>query len=234
MYDIVKNFKRPDKELLEAYSGMQAATLHEVMGKKGALTSDIRPVWPGTQVVGSALTVKCRAGDNLMLHKAVSIAKPGDILVVDVDGFLEAGIWGEIITVAAMEKGIVGIVTNGSVRDTVPIEDMGFAMFSKGISMKGTTKHNPGTINNTISIGGVVVNPGDIVVGDNDGVVVIPLDMAEEIIKKAEEKERSEAQVMAKIRMGECTMDILGFNEAFDRLCLSEEDQEGVMGGTAE
>lgn len=224
MYDIVKNFKRPGKELLEAYSEMQSATLHEVMGKKGALTSDIRPVWPGTRVVGSAVTVKCRAGDNLMLHKAVSISKPGDILVVDVDGFTEAGIWGEIITVAAMEKGMVGIVTNGSVRDTVPIEDLGFAMFSKGISMKGTTKQTPGTINNRISIGGVVVNPGDIVVGDNDGVVIVPLEIAEEIIKKAEEKEKAEAQVMAKIRSGGCTMDILGFNEAFDRLGLSEEE----------
>lgn len=233
MYDIVKNFKRPSKELLEAYSEMQAATLHEVMGKKGALTSDIRPVWPGTHVVGSAVTVKCRAGDNLMLHKAVSISKPGDILVVDVDGFLEAGIWGEIITVAAKEKGMVGIVTNGSVRDTVPIEDLGFVMFSKGISMKGTTKQNPGTINNTIYIGGVAVNPGDIVLGDNDGVVIVPLDMAEEIIKKAEEKEKAEAQVMAKIRGGECTMDILGFNEAFNRLGLSEEDEESITGGTA-
>ena len=139
MYDIIKNFKRPSSDLLEQYRSMQAATLHEVMGKKGAMTSDIRPVWSGTFVVGSALTVKSRPGDNLMLHKAVSIAHPGDILAVDVDGFTEAGIWGEIITIAAKQKGIVGIVTNGTVRDTMPIRTLNFPMFSRGVSMNGTT-----------------------------------------------------------------------------------------------
>ncbi len=223
MYDITKFYKRPGKELLDAYSCMQTATLHEVMGRKGAMDSDIRPVWPGTRVAGSALTVKCRPGDNLMLHKAVSIAKPGDILVVTVDGFLEAGVWGEIITVAAMEKGIVGIITDGSVRDTIPIRDLGFAMFSRGISMKGTTKQNPGIINGTISISGVVVNPGDIIVGDHDGVVAVPLAKAEEVLKLAIEKEKAEAAVMDEIRKGGSTMNILGFNDALARLGLSEE-----------
>lgn len=224
MYDIVKNFERPSKELLEEFSKMQAATLHEVMGKKGAMLSDIRPAWSGTFVCGSALTVQSRPGDNLMLHKAVSMAKPGDILIVTVDGYLEAGIWGEIITVAAMEKGIVGIVTDGSVRDTMPIKELGFAMFSRGISMKGTTKQNPGKINNPITLGGVVVNPGDIVLGDNDGVVVVPLKIVREVLEAAKNKEKAESDVMNKIREGGCTMDILNFNEAFARLGLKEEN----------
>ena len=223
MYDIIKNINRPSDDLLEQYRNMQAATLHEVMGKKGAMTSDIRPVWPGTFVVGSALTVKSRPGDNLMLHKAVSIAKPGDILVVDVDGYTEAGIWGEIITVAAMEKGIVGIITNGTVRDTMPIRDLNFAMFSRGMSMKGTTKQNPGYINHPITLCSILVKPGDIVLGDNDGVVVIPLEKAEEVLIAARKKESDEALIMERIRAGESTMDILGFNDAFYRLGLSEE-----------
>ena len=223
MYEVIRNFKRPDKELLEAYQGMQAATLHEVMGKAGAMTHDIRPAWPGSFVCGSALTVQSRPGDNLMLHKAVSMAQPGDILVVAVDGFLEAGIWGEIITVAAMEKGIVGIITDGTVRDTMPIKSLGFPMFSKGFSMKGTTKQNPGKINNPITLGGVVIHPGDIVLGDNDGVVVVPLSKAREVLEAAHKKEEAESDVIRRIRKGECTMDILGFNEAYLRLNLTEE-----------
>lgn len=222
MNEVIRSFERPKKELLDAYQGMQAATLHEVLGKAGAMTHDIRPVWPGSFMCGSALTVQSRPGDNLMLHKAVSMAKPGDILVVAVDGFLEAGIWGEIITVAAMKKGIVGIVTDGSVRDTIPIKGLGFPMFCKGISMKGTTKQNPGKINNPVTIGDIVIHPGDIVLGDNDGVVVIPLQMARDVLAAAQKKEEVESNVISRIRQGECTMDILGFNEAYIRLNLTE------------
>lgn len=223
MFDIVKNFKRPGREILEEYKKAQAATLHEVMGKKGAMSSDIRPVLPGSIICGSALTVKTRPGDNLMLHKAVSMAVPGDVLVVNVDDFDEAGIWGEIITVAAMEKGITGIVTDGTVRDTIPIKNLGFPMFSRGISMKGTTKQNPGTINNPVVLGGVLINAGDIIFGDNDGVVVVPLETASEVLKLAKEKEKAESLIIEKIRRGGITMDILGFNEVFNRLGLKEE-----------
>lgn len=226
MYQVVKKFARPSAELLEAYKSMQAATLHEVMGKRGAMIHDIRPVWAGDFVVGSALTIKSRPGDNLMLHKAVSMAKPGDILVVDVDGFQEAGIWGEIITTAAKMKGIVGIITNGTVRDSIPIKDMNFPMFSRGLSMKGTTKMTPGLINNPVTICGVTVNPGDIVLGDNDGVVVVPLAEAEKVLELARKKEADEAAVMDRIRKGESTMDILGFQAAYDKLGLTEEDDE--------
>jgi 4-hydroxy-4-methyl-2-oxoglutarate aldolase len=114
-----------------------------------------------------------------MLRKAVALAHPGDVLIVDNDGFLEAGLWGEIITVAAMQKGIVGLVTNGAVRDTRQIPDLGFSVFCGGISIKGTTKAAPGKINHAITFEGVIVNPGDIVVGDNDGLVVIPCAQAE-------------------------------------------------------
>lgn len=223
MADIIKNFQRADLALLKEYESMQAATLHEVMGKRGSMTGDIRPVWPGSFVVGTALTVQARPGDNLMLHKAVSIAKPGDILVVDVGGFTEAGIWGEIITVAAMEKGIVGIVTNGTVRDSMPIRELGFPMFSRGLSMKGTTKMTPGTIGHPVTVCGVQVCPGDVVLGDNDGVVVVPLAQAKEVLKLAREKEASEAAVMEKIRAGGCTLDLLGFRSALEHLNLSEE-----------
>jgi len=223
MNDVIKKYPRPDADLLARYADQQPATLHEAMGKRGALDNDFRPAWFGTHVCGAALTVHCRPGDNLMLHKAVSIARPGDVLVVSVDGFTEAGIWGEIVTVAAMEKGICGIVTDGGVRDTMPIHALGFPMFSRGISMKGTTKATPGTINHPIVIGGVLVRPGDIVIGDNDGVVVVPLAEAESMLAAGIAREKSEAAVMERIRNGESTMDILGFQAAYDKLGLKED-----------
>jgi 4-hydroxy-4-methyl-2-oxoglutarate aldolase len=223
MPDVVKNFKRPGAALLKKFSVMQPATLHEVMGKRGALSPDIRPVWPEPFLCGSALTVKARPGDNLMLHKAVSIAQPGDILMVSVDGFLEAGIWGEIIAVAAMEKGIAGIVTDGSVRDTIPIKALGFPMYSRGICMNGTTKMTPGEIGRPLVLGNVLINPGDIVVGDHDGVVVVPLDQCEEILAAAKAKEDAEAEIIRKIKAGGSTRDILGFKAVFERLGLKEE-----------
>ena len=223
LYDVVTNFTRPSAELLGRFRTMQAATLHEAMDKRGALNCGIRPAWPMPNLCGCALTVQSKPGDNLMLHKAVSVAKPGDVLVVTTGGYLEAGIWGEIITVAAIAKGIRGIVTDGAVRDTVPIKTLNFPMFSRGISMKGTTKMTPGKIGVPVVIGDVLVNPGDIVVGDNDGVVVVPLAEAEAVLGAAIEKEAAEAAVMDKIRSGESTMDIMGFQKMYDMLKLNEQ-----------
>jgi len=223
MYDEIKNFPRPEKELVEALGKVQSATLHEAMSKRGALPHTIKPIWPGMKLCGTALTVKSRPGDNLMLHKAVSLAQPGDVLVVDNDGFLEAGLWGEIITVAAMERGIVGLVTNGACRDSLPIQELGFPVFCAGVSIKGTTKAVPGKINHPLYFEGVVVNPGDVVVADQDGVVVVPCGEAAQVLQAAYAKEKFEAEVIRKIRAGESTMDLLGFNEAYSRLGLSEE-----------
>jgi 4-hydroxy-4-methyl-2-oxoglutarate aldolase len=143
--------------------------------------------------------------------------------VVSVDGFLDAGLWCEIISVAAMEMGIRGIVTDGCVRDTIPIKQLGFPMYSRGICMKGTTKMTMGQIGCPLIIGGVLVNPGDIIVGDHDGIVVVPLDKAEEILAAAKAKETAEAEIIRRIQAGESTLDILGIRAAFDNLKLKED-----------
>jgi 4-hydroxy-4-methyl-2-oxoglutarate aldolase len=222
-YDVVKNFVRPDPSTVRALGKIQSATLHEAMGKRGALPHYLRPIWPDFTMSGVALTVKSRPGDNLMLHKAVTLAHPGDVLVVDCDGFVEAGQWGEIITMAAMQKGIAGLVTNGAVRDTRQIRELGFPVFSAGISIKGTTKAVPGKINHPVAFDGVIVNPGDVVIGDNDGLVVVPCSEAVQVLAAALAKEESEAAVMEKIRQGQTAMELLGFEAAYQRLGLSEE-----------
>jgi 4-hydroxy-4-methyl-2-oxoglutarate aldolase len=200
----------------------EAALLHEALGKRGAFQHDVRPAWAGAKILGRALTVKSMPGDNLMLHVAVSIAQPGDVLVVTCEGFLECGIWGEIITVAAQERGIRGLVTDGAVRDTEQIARLGFPVFSRGLSIKGTTKRQKGELNKPIVIAGQLVNPGDIIVADNDGVVAVPAAELDAAIAKAREIQTREAGIMARLKKGELTLDLLGFRAAMKDLGLDQ------------
>jgi len=188
----------------------EAALLHEALGKRGALNHDVRPAYPGAKLLGRALTIKGCPGDNLMLHLAISVAQPGDILVATVDGFLEAGIWGDIATVAAQMRGIKGLLTDGSVRDIEGIAKTGFPIFSRGLCIKGTTKRQKGELNKPITLAGAVVNPGDYVVGDVDGVVIIPAAEVEAAIAKAYEIRKREEGIIAQLRQGHLTLDLLG------------------------
>jgi 4-hydroxy-4-methyl-2-oxoglutarate aldolase len=200
----------------------EAALLHEALGKRGALAHDVKAAWPGAKILGRALTVRSLPGDNLMLHIAVSIAQPGDVLVVTCDGFLEAGIWGEIITVAAQVRGIRGVVTDGAVRDTEPIARLGFPVFSRGLSIKGTTKRQKGELNKPITIAGVLVHPGDFVVADTDGVVIVPAGEVDAAVAKAHEIRRREEGIMAKLKQGDLTLDLLGFRPVMKELGLEQ------------
>lgn len=219
---IRRNPESIDDALLEKYQGQAAALMHEALGKRGAFTNDFRPAWPGARCVGRALTVQGWPGDNLMLHKAISLARPGDVLVAAVNGFTEGGLWGEIATIAAMEKGIQGLVTDGAVRDVDPIQKLGFGVFSRGLSIKGTTKKQGGLINHPISIGGVIVYPGDIIVADGDGVVSIPFQEAASALESAAQIEAREAEIIAGIRRGELTIDLLGLRDALQALGLDD------------
>lgn len=200
----------------------EAALLHEALGKRGAMNHDMRPAFAGAKVLGRALTIRSAPGDNLMLHLALSIAQPGDVLVVTADGFLEAGIWGEIATVAAQVRGVRGLVTDGAVRDTEMIAQMGFPIFSRGLSIKGTTKRQKGDLNKPIVVAGALVHPGDYVVGDADGVVVVPAGEVDAAIAKANEIREREADVMARLKKGELTLDLLNFRPALKELGLDK------------
>lgn len=198
----------------------EAALLHEALGKRGALNHDVKPAFIGAKVLGRALTIRGCPGDNLMLHQAISIAQPGDVLVATVDGYCEAGIWGEIATIAAQVRGIRGVVTDGAVRDIEQIQRLGFPVFSRALSIKGTTKRQKGALNQPITLAGVTVNPGDFVIGDADGVVIVPEAQAEAAIAKAHEIRRREEGFIARIKQGELTLDVLGLRPALKELGL--------------
>lgn len=208
-----KKFERPDTGLVKALGAFGTATLHEAYGKKGAMPFYIKPLYPGMKVCGPALTVAVSPGDNLMIHYAMTLAQPGDVLVVDAKGFTEAGPWGDIMTTAAMVRGIAGLVIDGCVRDAETIREMGFAVFARGTSMKGTTKTLPGDVNVPITCASVPVYPGDIIVGDDDGVVVIPVAAAPAVLEQARERETGEDEKRRELKAGKTTVELLGVDK---------------------
>lgn len=206
------------QDQLDTLKQLGTATIHEAQGQTGALDSGLRPVDPSVRLAGPALTVDCRPDDNLAIHYALTKAKPGDVLVVDAKGFMEAGPWGDLLTLASQKLGIVGLVMNGAVRDANAIIEMGFPTFSRGLSIKGTNKCQPGKVNVPIVIGGVPVNPGDIIVGDRDGLVVVAQDRVEEVIRLSRSREHKEDGIRAGLAAGKSTVDLLGLAPTLEKL----------------
>jgi 4-hydroxy-4-methyl-2-oxoglutarate aldolase len=207
-------------ELIQALLQLGTATVYEAAGRRGAMEAAIKPIAAWMRVAGPALTVQCPPADNLMIHLAVALARPGDVLVVDAGGHTEAGYWGEILTVAAQAQGIVGLVIDGAVRDVEGIEARGFPVFARGISMRSTNKSRPGQVNQPVRVGGVWVHPGDIVVGDRDGVVVVRQGEACRVRDAAMRRAELEQQILGRLARGELTIDILGLRERLGGLGL--------------
>jgi 4-hydroxy-4-methyl-2-oxoglutarate aldolase len=165
------------------------------------------------RVAGPAFTVETPPGNNLWIHRAIAAAAPGDVLVVVTSGHYEAGYWGDIMTVAALEREIAGLVIDGCVRDSEAIARFQFPVFARGLSIRGTGKDSaaPGSLQQPITLGDVTVQPGDLVVGDADGVVVVPRLRVTEVLEKATEREKREAEIVERLRNGETTLEIYGW-----------------------
>ncbi|HMO56448.1 MAG TPA: 4-carboxy-4-hydroxy-2-oxoadipate aldolase/oxaloacetate decarboxylase [Roseiflexaceae bacterium] len=210
-------FERPPATRVAQLAQLASTTVYEAAGQQGAMQHHIRPIAPGMRLCGAALTVRCAAADNLTLHAAIALAEPGDVIVADVAECVEAGHWGEITTVAAQARGIAGLVINGGVRDVAPITRRGFPVFAAAISMKATVKESIGLIGHPIVCGGVAIEPGDLVLADDDGIVVVAHDAAGAVIAAAHAREEREAAVMQRLANGELTLDLLGFGAAIER-----------------
>lgn len=208
------------KDILDQLNALGTATIHEAQGQTGAMNHDIKPIDPGFRLVGRALTVDTRPDDNLMLHYALSKAQAGDVLVVDAKGFLEGGLWGDLMTLAALKRGVAGLVINGAVRDAQAICDMGFPVFCRGLSIKGANKTLAGKVNEPIICGGVAVSPGDIVVGDRDGIVIVRVDEVHTTLKNALSREQKENGIRERLQAGETTVSILGLTDKLKSLGL--------------
>lgn len=200
--DVIRDFPRVDPKVVVEARQFPSSILADVAGRRGALHGRIAPLSATMQFAGSALTVEVRPGDNLMIHAAMALAKPGDVIVVDGKGDLSSALMGEIMSQQCVALGVVAVVLDGAARDAEAIRALGFPMFAAGLNPNGPTKFVPGRLNHPISIGGVTVHPGDLVVGDCDGVTVIERDKAAAMLPLAAAKVAAEAQRIDEIRSG--------------------------------
>lgn len=223
MIHIVKSIQRPPKELVEAFGRHGSATVHEAMGRTGAMARTIKPLARGMKVCGPAFTVRVQAGDNVMILKAIHDAQPGDVIVVDCGRCPESGPFGELTATECLTKGLGGFVTTGSVRDSAEIIAMGFPVFSSGISIVGTVKESIGLINHPISAGDVIVEPGDLILGDDDGIVVVPQARMAEVLEQSDARVAKEARTLEAIRSGGSIFELYGYADVLRRQGCVEE-----------
>ncbi len=193
---------RAPKDLVELFRDVPSPNVSDNMSRINGVCAEIRPMHGSTQLLGSAFTVKTRPGDNLMVHKALEMLQPGDALVIDAGGDTTNAILGEIIMHIAIKNGATGIVVDGAIRDAASFSEAGFPCFARGASHRGPYKDGPGEINVPVTVGGAIVRPGDVVVGDADGVVVVPLEEAEELAQKVRKIVEKEAVMMREIDEG--------------------------------
>lgn len=219
---IVREFTRPDPAVVAGFAGIPTGVIGDCMGRCNGMAAEIKPVWPGARIVGPALTVRTFPADNLMIHKAITLAQPGDVLVVNAGGYRDYAVFGDLMGLACSVHRLGGIVVDGAVRDAEGLQELGFPAFSRAVLPTGPFKDSPGSINLPVSCGGVPVQPGDVIVGDADGVMVIPRAEAPEILAKAQAAVAKEEGMRERIRKGEHIYDILKLGEVLKGLGVTE------------
>ena len=207
---IVRTILRPDAATIAGLASIATATAHEAQGRCGFVGPDFRPIQQDRRIVGAAVTVSCHPGDNLMIHAAVEVCQPGDVLVVTNTAPSTHGMFGELLATSLMARGVSGLIIDAGVRDTAELREIDFPVWSRHVSCQGTVKASPGSVNVAVVLGGVVVNPGDVVIADDDGVVVIERDRAAAVLHSSIERESKEAATRARLASGELGIDIYG------------------------
>lgn len=227
---IVTNPPKALPEDVEALAGYGVATVSEAMGRTGLLGPEIRPVQQGVRVAGTAVTVLGWPGDNLMIHAAVEQCGEGDILVVTTTSPCTDGLFGELFATALRRRGVRGVVLSTGIRDTQELRDMGFAAWSRAVSAQGTVKATGGSVNVPIAVDGQVIRPGDVILADDDGVVVVPRERAREAAERSKAREAKEADSRAAFLDGQLGLDRYGLRETLVRLGVVYRSYEEYTG----
>jgi 4-hydroxy-4-methyl-2-oxoglutarate aldolase len=222
MNSVIRDFVRPDPELVKGFEGIPTGVVSDAMGRCNSMGADIKPAWPGAKILGPALTVRTFPADNLMIHKAVTLAKPGDVLAINAGGYRDTAVFGDLLGYSCKVHQIAGVVIDGATRDAEGLASIDFPVFARAVLPMGPFKDSPGSINLAVSCGGIAVRPGDIILGDADGVVVIPLEHAAEILAKAQAGMAKEQQLRERIKQGEYIFDMLKLGEVLKSLGVAE------------
>ncbi|MFH8705546.1 4-carboxy-4-hydroxy-2-oxoadipate aldolase/oxaloacetate decarboxylase [Streptomyces rubrogriseus] len=228
---VVTNPPKADAEDVEALAAYGVATVSEAMGRTGLLGPGIRPVQQGVRVAGTAVTVLSWPGDNLMIHAAVEQCGEGDILVVTTTSPSTDGLFGELFATALQRRGVRGIVTNTGIRDTQELREMGFAAWTRAVSAQGTVKATGGSVNVPIAVDGQVIRPGDVIVADDDGVVVVPRERARQVAEASEAREQKEAATRAAFVEGQLGLDRYGLREKLKELGVTYQSYDAYTAG---
>ena len=204
---VVRNIERPSQELLDAYSKLDVSTVYEAQGKQGILDPALKPILNNTMIVGPAVTVICPAGDNLMIHAAIEVVKPGDIVVITTEGNNILGMIGELIVTALIKKGVKGIVMDSGIRDVRQIRDLGFPIWTREVLSQGAQKVRGGWVNAPAVCAGVLIHPGDLIMADDDGVVVVKQEDFATTLQLSQARVAKEAGTIEKIESGQISLD---------------------------
>lgn len=224
---IIKNFTRPDADIVRSLGSVGVATVHGAQGRVGLMRPYMRPIFPTAKVSGTAVTVLSRPGDNLMLQAAIEVCKKGDILVVATTSESTDGMFGDLLGTSCVARGIVGLVIDAGVRDVADLTKMNFPVWSKAISAQGCSKATAGSVNVPIVCAGEVVRPGDVIVADVDGVCVVRKDRAEDINRLALEKFANEEKNRELFKTGALSIDLDGRRAMIEALGIEYVEEEG-------
>lgn len=225
MANVITGVVRPDRKLIEAYRGLGAATVYEAAGRVGSVDPAIKPLARGIRLLGPAITVQCHPRDNLMLHKALQIAQEGDVLVAVTQGYPDAGYWGSLMATSAVARKLGGLAIDGCVRDSAEIIAMGFPVFCRGTCMRGTTKGILGSVNLPVIFGEVLVNPGDLVMGDDDGMVIVGQKDLERVLAASRKRVDNEREKSAALAAGTSSIELNKLEQVFRSLGMVEAER---------
>ena len=228
---IVRNISRADFRAVARLGELGVATVHEAQGRTGVMRPYMRPIYSGARLAGTAITVLCWPGDNLMIHAAIEVSKPGDVLVVAPSSeSTDGSMFGELLGVSCQAHGIAGLIIDAGARDTAELMEMGFPVWSKAVSAQGAVKASAGSVNVPVVCAGAIVRPGDAIVADGDGVVVVAREQAVEVARLGEQRAAKEEKTRERLRRGELGIEFYGLRSKLAELGVEYIDEQPETG----